>query len=291
MGNVFASSAPPSQLPPPPQSFSQFIPSENDLTSAITNNNDNDYKNPGPMEELHRKCKGMSSYLIWYNLILWFSLFFFHCLFKLFSEDIFPMPFDGAKVMLNKALSNHFQVSHNIVIGSAITPPGYRFGATYIGTKQLSLSEAYPIFFGEIDPSGNLNSRFIHFIGNRLKLQVGAQIHNSKCVASQFNTDYLGPNYTASLVLGNLDPVNNSGVAVASYLQNVTNNLSLGSELVLQYNSPAVNSVLSVSGRYTSPSNYIVSGTLNNSGVQLCYYEKKNETLQVIICATFQHCK
>lgn len=166
-------------------------------------------------------------------------------------------------------------------MGSGITPPGYRFGATYIGARQMSPSEAYPIFFGELDPSGNLNSRVIHLVGDRLKLSLGAQIQNSKCVASQFNTDYIGPNYTASLVLGNVDPVSNSGVAVASYLQSVTKNVSLGAELVSQYSSPALNSVLSVAGRYNSPSNYTISGTLNNSGVQFCYYQKKNENVQV----------
>ncbi|XP_017478781.1 PREDICTED: mitochondrial import receptor subunit TOM40 homolog 1-like [Rhagoletis zephyria] len=253
MGNVLATSAPSPPLPGG-QSFSQFLPPENPSggdaspKDALSSQPET---NPGTMEELHRKCK-----------------------------DIFPMPFDGAKVVINKMLSNHFQISHNIIMSGGINPPGYRFGATYIGTRQLSPSEAYPIFFGEIDPTGNVSSRIIHQLGERTKVQVTAQFQNSKCVMGQLTTDYNGPFYTGSLVLGNVDPINASGIAVASYLQNVTKSLSLGAELVTQYNSPQVNSVLSIAGRYTSPSDFIVSGTLNKSGVQLCYYQKKNENLQ-----------
>lgn len=178
-------------------------------------------------------------------------------------------------------LSNHFQIAHNIVMGSGVTPPGYRFGATYIGTKQMSPYEAFPIFYGEIDPSGNLNSRIIHLVGERIKLNLAAHFQNSKCVVSQFQSEYLGHNYTSSLTLGNIDPVRNSGLVVGSYLQNITNNLSLGVELLTQYSSSTVNSTISVAGRYHALNNTILSGTLNSTGVQLCYYQKKNEHLQV----------
>ncbi|OTF80982.1 mitochondrial import receptor subunit TOM40-like protein [Euroglyphus maynei] len=246
MGNVFASSMPPPSVTP---GQTGIIPDPKQLSE--TNNLKNN--NPGSMEELHRKCK-----------------------------DVFPMTFDGSKIVVNKMLSNHFQISHNIIMSSGtIQPPGYRFGATYIGTKQISPSEAFPIFFGEIDPNGNLNSRIIHLLGERVRLNIAAQFQNSKCVASQLITDYLAPNYTASMALSNIDPVRNSGLTVVSYLQNVTNKLSMGAEMVCQYNSNVAHSILSVAGRYTSPENYIVSGTINNNSVQLCYYQKKNEYLQV----------
>lgn len=146
------------------------------------------------------------------------------------------MPFDGAKIIINKALSNHFQLSHTISMTSGgLIPPGYRFGATYIGTKQLSPSEAYPIMFGEMDPNGNLNSRILHQFGDRLKVQLGTQIQDSKCVATQFTTDYKGRDYTASLTLGNIDFMNTAGVAVLHYLQNVTERVALGAELAYQF--------------------------------------------------------
>ena len=68
--------------------------------------------NPGNIEELHRRC-----------------------------QAIFPMNFEGSKLIVNKGLSSHFQVAHNMTIGSDPKSTGYKFGATYVGTKMLSPSE------------------------------------------------------------------------------------------------------------------------------------------------------
>lgn len=59
---------------------------------------------------------------------------------------------------------------------SSITPSGYRFGATYVGTKQISPSEAYPILLGDIDPSGNLNASILHQIRPQINCKFGAQV-------------------------------------------------------------------------------------------------------------------
>ncbi len=67
--------------------------------------------NPGSYEDLHKKTK-----------------------------EAFPMNFEGFKFVLNKQLSSHFQVSHSMTM-SNVLPSGYKFGATYIGNKQISPSE------------------------------------------------------------------------------------------------------------------------------------------------------
>lgn len=96
--------------------------------------------------------------------------------FKTFrSPDIFPTNFEGARIMLTRGLSNHFQISHSINM-SSVTPSGYRFGATYVGTKQISPSEAYPILLGDVDPSGNLNSTIIHQVAPQLQAKFSAQV-------------------------------------------------------------------------------------------------------------------
>ncbi|XP_054164362.1 mitochondrial import receptor subunit TOM40 homolog 1-like [Oppia nitens] len=252
MGNVLAATSP----PPPPTTYGvPPMSTKDDSVGKVDTSTANDL-NPGPMEDLHKKCK-----------------------------DVFPMPFDGARLVITKGLSNHFQLSHNITMSNGVTvPPGYRFGATYIGTKQISPTEAYPILYGEMDPSGNLNSRLLHLIGDRLKLQIGAQIQDSKCVSSQLTTDYRGRDFTASMTFGNIDPINLSGVVVSHYLQNVTPNVALGGELAYQCGPHVPGNevaVLSLAGRYTSPNNYILSGTLSNSGAHLCYYQKGGENIQV----------
>ena len=86
-------------------------------------------------------------------------------MFKFWFPDVFPNNFEGAKLMVNKGLSNHFQISHTLNM-SSVTPSGYRFGATYVGTQQNGPNEAYPILLGDMDPSGNLNANIIHQIKN-----------------------------------------------------------------------------------------------------------------------------
>lgn len=131
------------------------------------------------------------------------SLFFF--------PDVFPVLFEGAKLMVNKGLSNHFQVSHTINM-SSLTPSGYRFGATYVGTKQISPTEAFPVLLGDIDPSGNMNAHILHQFGERIKAKFVAQIQNSKFTASQLTTEYKGDDYTLSLTAGNTNIINESGM-------------------------------------------------------------------------------
>jgi mitochondrial import receptor subunit TOM40 len=58
------------------------------------------------------------------------------------------MPFEGAKLVINKSLNNGFQVSHSVTM-SSLTPSGYRFGATYIGCNMVSYKEGIYIVWME----------------------------------------------------------------------------------------------------------------------------------------------
>lgn len=210
-------------------------------------------ENPGTVEDLHKKTK-----------------------------DVFPSNFDGARIMVNKGLSNHFQISHTLNM-SSLTPSGYRFGATYVGTQQCGPAEAYPILLGDIDPSGNLNANIIHQLNKNIRMKFVSQVQGSKFVATQLTTDYKGPSYTASLTLGNPDFINGSGVSVAHYLQAVTPEIALGGEVAYQY-GPGIPgggiSVLSAVGRYTG-SNWNVSATVGGSGLHMGYYQKASDQVQM----------
>lgn len=228
--------------------------------------------------------------------------------------DIQAMTFEGAKIMLNKGLSNHFQVSHTLNLCST-QPSGYRFGATYVGTKQFGPSEAFPVLLGDIDPSGNLNANVIHQFTPRIRCKFASQvseywfdsvkllstqllliffwcnlififvsqIQDSKLTAAQLTTDYRGDDYTASLTVGNPNIFNNSGVFVGHYLQSVTDHIALGAELAYQYgpNVPGGQiAVVSAVGRYTQADS-VWSGTLGPGGIHICYYQKASEQLQI----------
>ncbi|KAJ3662768.1 hypothetical protein Zmor_007097 [Zophobas morio] len=246
MGNVHAYSAP--APPPPPPSSSSYAKPEGSSTGTTE-----EVENPGPLEEIHTKCK-----------------------------NIFPTNFEGARVMLTRGLSNHFQISHTINM-SSITPSGYRFGATYVGTKQISASEAYPILLGDIDPSGNLNATIIHQICSGFQAKFGAQVQNSKFTVGQLTMNYKGSDYTASVTVANPDIISGSGVVVLHYLQAVTSRLALGSELAYQ-KGPGIPggeiALLSAAAKYTTE-NTQISGTIGVSGVHLCYYQKASSQLQI----------
>ncbi|KAJ9591951.1 hypothetical protein L9F63_001553 [Diploptera punctata] len=262
MGNAMAaslpsgvSSSPPGSMPPPPPPTVGIPPGyvKPEAPEPKSQESQNGLENPGSVEELHKKCK-----------------------------DVFPMTFEGAKLMVNKGLSNHFQVSHTVNL-SGITPSCYRFGATYVGTKQISPNEAFPILLGDIDPSGNLNANVIHQFGQRIRTKLVAQVQGNKFAASQLSTEYRGDDFTGTMTMGNIDIINESGVLVAHYLQSVTSRVALGAELAYQYgpNVPGGEiAVLSAAARYTG-SDHILSGTLGASGIHLCYYQKASEQLQL----------
>ena len=126
-----------------------------------------------------------------------------------------------------------------------------------------------------------------------------AQIQESKWKTLQLTTDYKGDNYTASLTMGNPDLLSGTGMGIAHYLQNVTKNLALGTELAYQA-APQIPGrstlhplsltvffqgghigVLSLVGRYTG-SDFTFSSSLSNSGaVHACYYQKCSQDLSV----------
>lgn len=155
MGNTqptTASASPPLSVPTPinetptTKNDQQQKPDQPDSTTSGLLATSIGLRNPGTVEELNKQCK-----------------------------DVFPTNFEGCRMIFNKGLSNHFQISHTINM-SNITPAGYRFGVTYVGTNMIGPGEAYPILLGDVDPSGNLNANIIHQFHPRLKGKLVAQV-------------------------------------------------------------------------------------------------------------------
>ncbi|XP_074109239.1 mitochondrial import receptor subunit TOM40 homolog 1 [Cotesia typhae] len=250
MGNVVAASVPPS--PPISVLAPPEIPKDS-LSSVSVSEDDQKLQNPGTVEELHKLCK-----------------------------DVMPVNFEGAKLMISKTLSNHFQVSHTLSM-SSVVKSGYKFGATYVGTSQISPTEAYPVILGDIEPSGNMNANLVHQFNQHIKTKVATQIQRSKFTAMQMTTDYRGDTFTSSLTVANPDILNGSGVMVAHYLQNVTPKLALGGELAYQrgYGIPGGSiTVGSLVGRY-SIAESTVSASVGLASCYLCYHYRASPTLQI----------
>ncbi|XP_059690635.1 mitochondrial import receptor subunit TOM40 homolog, partial [Gavia stellata] len=206
--------------------------------------------NPGAFEECHRRCK-----------------------------ELFPVQMEGVKLTVNKGLSNHFQVNHTVAL-STLGESNYHFGATYVGTKQLSPTEAFPVLVGDMDNSGSLNAQVIHQLTARLRSKVAFQTQQAKFVNWQVDGEYRGADFTAAVTLGNPDILVGSGIVVAHYLQSVTPTLALGGELVYHRRPGEEGTVLSLAGRYTAP-NWIATLTVGQAGAHATYYHRANEQLQV----------
>lgn len=220
---------------------------EKDATSVPVSAPATTSTNPGSLEDLHRKCR-----------------------------EVFPMCFDGARTMLTKAISSHFQVTHTLSISSQNT--GYRFGATYVGTKGTQTEgETFPVFLADTDISGNTSATVLHQFADRWRVKVQAQTQGNKLVTAQGGFEYRGRLSTLGITCANIDIINDAGVIVAQYLRRITKKLDLGVEFIHQYGIPVPGRQLSVvnyQARYTGR-NFIASGMFSLDALHLCYYHKQ----------------
>ncbi|XP_054854882.1 mitochondrial import receptor subunit TOM40B isoform X2 [Eublepharis macularius] len=172
--------------------------------------------NPGSFDELHRKCK-----------------------------EVFPQQMEGVKLIINKALSSHFQVSHTIHM-STIGQSNYHLNATYVGDQQSS-------------PTETQQSRFVTW---------------------QFDAEFRGDDYTATLTLGNPDLISESVIVVAHFLQSVTSRLVLGGEMVYHRRPGEEGAIVTLAGKYTALK-WVATLNLGYGGAHASYYHRANDQIQV----------
>ncbi|XP_055469227.1 mitochondrial import receptor subunit TOM40B isoform X1 [Psammomys obesus] len=176
---------------------------------------------PGSFDELHRLCK-----------------------------DVFPAQMEGVKLVVNKVLSSHFQVSHTVHM-SALGLPGYHLHAAYAGDWQLSPTEVFPTVVGDMDSSGSLNAQVLLLLAERLRAKAVFQTQQAKFLTWQFDGEYRGDDYTATLTLGNPDLIGESVIMVAHFLQSITHRLVLGGELVYHRRPGEEGTILTLAGKYS----------------------------------------
>ncbi|XP_026469768.1 mitochondrial import receptor subunit TOM40 homolog 1-like [Ctenocephalides felis] len=229
----------------------EFINNGQHLQQAESKPPDN---NPGTFEELHKLCK-----------------------------DVMPVTFEGGKIILNKMLSNNFQISHTVNLGANTGASGYRFGSTYVGLKQFSPTESFPVLFGDIDPQGNLNANIVHQLTDRIRCKISTLIQNSKVAGAQVSADYRKETYTLSCTVCNPNIINSSGMFLAHYLQNIYPGLAMGAEFAYQCSRQIPGGEAAAFAGAARIENGIVSlsGTFGQTGLHLCFYRKASEQLQI----------
>ncbi|XP_029976500.1 mitochondrial import receptor subunit TOM40B [Salarias fasciatus] len=262
MGSVLAASSPSPPPPPGPPGPGLTVPPGFGMppVSPVTppavasseqqQDSGPSLPNPGAFDECHRKCK-----------------------------EVFPMQMEGVRLLVSKGLSNHFQVNHTVLLSTA-GDSSYRFGATYVGSKQTGPAEFFPVMVGDMDNSGSLNAQVIHQLSGRIRSKLAFQTQQHKFVNWQGDAEFRGEDFTATVTVGNPDVLVGSGIVVTHYLQSVTAALALGGELVYHRRPGEEGAVMSLVGRYTG-SNYVATLTLGSAGAHASYYHRANEQLQV----------
>ncbi|KAM9737162.1 mitochondrial import receptor subunit TOM40B [Menidia menidia] len=262
MGSVLAASSPTPPPPPPGAAAGLTMPPgfgmppvapvspQTGESSGSQPEPEPGLPNPGAFDECHRKCK-----------------------------EVFPVQMEGVRVVVNKGLSNHFQVNHSVLLSTS-GDSTYRFGATFVGPKQTGPAEFFPVVVGDMDNSGSLNAQIIHQISSRIRSKLAFQTQQNKFVNWQGDAELRGEDFTATITLGNPDVLVGSGVLVSHYLQSITPALALGAELVYHRRPAEEGCVLSLVGRYTGKS-CIATLTVGSAGAHASYYHRANEQLQV----------
>uniref|UniRef100_A0A3Q1G7H9 Translocase of outer mitochondrial membrane 40 n=1 Tax=Acanthochromis polyacanthus TaxID=80966 RepID=A0A3Q1G7H9_9TELE len=258
MGSVLAASSP---NPPPPAPGAAAAPGltvppgfgmppvspvipPTGATSGQREEAENPLPNPGAFDECHRKCK-----------------------------EVFPMQMEGVRMVVNKGISNHFQVV-GFVLCVLLSPDGSTVTLTNAAVQ------FFPVMVGDMDNSGSLNAQIIHQISSRIRSKVAFQTQQHKFVNWQGDAEFRGEDFTATVTLGNPDVLVGSGIVVTHYLQSITPALALGGELVYHRRPGEEGSVMSLVGRYTG-NNYIATLTFGSAGAHASYYHKANDQLQL----------
>ena len=98
----------------------------------------------------------------------------------------------------------------------------------------------------------------------------------------QLEHDYQGKDYSVNLKLINPSPVDGSGMVIGSYVQSVTKNLALGTELFASRGAADIPNAPTYLARYVSSNkNWIATAQLQQLGLfQATYWQKLNEKVE-----------
>ncbi|KAI7868441.1 eukaryotic porin/Tom40 [Spinellus fusiger] len=179
--------------------------------------------------------------------------------------------FDGAQANIVKELSSSFHVQHQFSLGSQVMPPMYNFMSGYM-TENTMVQ-------GTMDNDTNLNAVVRRMWSPRLATKVVAQLTNMPGHSMlQVENDYTGSDFSLNFKAMNPNPLEFTGLYMASYLQSVTPHLAVGSEVVLQRPTADMEeAAMSLVAKY-SGSDYIATAQIQGMGaIQASYYQRINE--------------
>ncbi|XP_072887124.1 mitochondrial import receptor subunit TOM40B-like isoform X2 [Hemitrygon akajei] len=201
---------------------------------------------------------------------------------SLLIKDVFPQQLEGVKLIINKHLSSHFQAAHTIHLSSM--SPHYHFKAMYSGDQQADSNESFPQALGEVDSTGSLNAQCVALLASRIRAKAAFQTQQERFQTWQFDTEYRGDSFTATITLGNPDIISESVILVAHFLQSITHNLVLGGEMVYHRRPAEEGAIFTLAAKYTT-SHWVGTLNIGRGGAHASYYHQANDQGPHELCA------
>ncbi|KAG0496119.1 hypothetical protein HPP92_000810 [Vanilla planifolia] len=188
-----------------------------------------------------------------------------------------PELFEGLRFDFTKGLNQKFSLSHSVFMGSMEVPSQstdtikvptshYEFGANYLDPKLMLV--------GRVLTDGRLNARVKCDLSDNLTLKVNAQLTNEPHFSQgMFNFDYKGSDFRTQFQIGN------NAFYGGNYIQSVTPNLSLGSEVF--WLGHQRKSGIGFAARYNT-NKMVATGQIASTGVvALSYVQKVSEKVSL----------
>ncbi|XP_023946779.2 mitochondrial import receptor subunit TOM40 homolog 1-like [Bicyclus anynana] len=170
-----------------------------------------------------------------------------------------PQCFEGACVSLKQSAQNNWVLGHSMSF-SSVTPGGYKVLLSYVDkSKPIGL----PYFVMEAAPGGQMSCEIRVGPSQGTRATVVAQMADGQLYSFESILDAYFNNFTMSII-----GVNREFIAL-HYLQAVTDQISLGAEVVARGQASELSS-LSAAARW-SGDKHSVSATLGNRGLDVCY--------------------
>jgi len=184
-------------------------------------------------------------------------------------RPIFGDFFEGAKFSFSRPVGDYLQVMHSWMLGSNSS---YHFNPTFLGPTRPFAGEAYPLVTADLGSDGNMFTKMIAQINDGTKLTMQGQVQEKKWAYTHFEVEHHGKDYAADVKLVNVDPVNNSGIYIVNYLQQLTERISLGGEFTYHKSAMGEMSNIQLGGRYKAGSGlWSTSVTASLMGLQTTY--------------------
>ncbi|KAI8438716.1 hypothetical protein MSG28_011129 [Choristoneura fumiferana] len=170
-----------------------------------------------------------------------------------------PQCFEGACVSVKQNSNENWVLGHSLSF-SSVSPGGYKLLLSYMDKGK---STKLPYFVMEAAPGGQMSCEVRVGPTASTRATVVAQIADAEFYSFESIFDAYFHNFTASIIAVNRDFI------ALHYLQAITEQVSLGAELVARGQATELSSA-SGAARWASD-DHSVSATLGNRGLDLCY--------------------